>query len=239
MEATVLQLHLTPKSEAAEEVVRKSGSSPRIVMRLMSTELVAKLYEYLVSKWKVSAQDNGSELVLFCRGAKMLLTDLLGDYQDNSVAIRVPVEYDMVSTGSPEEATTAASTPVSLPSISIIEPPEIPVAPPVTISDKKSRRKTNDEEQKKRRRVSTSFVVQSKLGSFEIAPACDNRKTQGTNTTERTQAIREEPSNSEDKRVESLYREMLDRERDLFMTMLESQGRWMTQLIDRINNRDT
>lgn len=228
----MLTLNLSPKTSSAEEAVRKSGSSPRTIMRLMSSELVAKLYEYLVSKWKISP-DTGGELVLFCKGSKMLLTDLLGDYQENCVTVRIALEYDIVGS-SVDDATTAASTPVSLkvPHIEELSEP-MPMMEPsqaVTISDKKTKKKSSDDEPKKRRKQqSANLLVESKLASFETScveerrvKACVSKATQ-TDIEPLPREQIQPHALPEIERMEAFCKEIIAGEREFCMKLMEAQ----------------
>ena len=49
-------------------------------------------------------------------------------------------------------------------------------------------------------------------------------------------AVQPVAANSDASRVESLYREMLDRERDMFMSILDSQAKWMSEMQSQMLN---
>ncbi len=292
MGETIIAFPLTPKTPATEEAVRNAGASTRIMMRLFNTELVAKLYEYLLSKLKVSAQETGRELVLYCRGERMMLTDQLGHYRENSVSVKVPIEYEIVSIAE-ESTTTASSTPSGAressgpleksdgkhvasilqdrlseapepkglehgsdqmqPVIQTVVPTTLSDRKPlrgsdvaVTQSDRKTKRKNESNHSKdsggpelddsKRRKKGTAtlcvdtqnsesaqpplplnqgerreaFTVESGIGKIHIdAIACTEKGTE---------------------KIESLYREMLDREREIFTSLIESQAQWLGQI---------
>lgn len=210
MDASIATLTMTAKTEAAESIIRKSGNTPRTIMRLANNELVAKVYEHLTTKWRLygDAMSDGSvgELVLYCGDSKMLLTDLVSDYQENEENLRISVQYDIEE---PLDClTTAASTPVPQ------AEPEPLIHAPVSLSDKKpkvastrttaSKRKpeqqlTEPEECKKRRKLSVVTRIGESFSEWYQAPATNSDK------------------------VECLYREMLDRERDLF--------RWVSSIM--------
>ena len=245
MESTVLTLQLSPKSAAAEEAVRKSGATPKTIMRLMNTELVVKLYDYLVTKWKI-ADNPTSELVLFTRGSKMMLTNKLGDYQESEVCIRLAVEYDLVPIA--DEAVTASSTPSGgLSPMTIEVPPEpvkvtlpppvtvserkqngkrmsdrkVPVAP-VTVSDKKSSTKSilvETEDAKRRRKNQSSERPEMVDACIATDPIEVNLKPD--NPAQVTAEPRGEPLSDTISRYEALYEKMFDRYESMVMKVLE------------------
>lgn len=245
MESTVLTLQLSPKSIVAEDAVRKSGATPKTIMRLMNTELVVKLYDYLVTKWKL-ADIATSELVLFTRGSKMMLTNKLGDYQESEVCIRLAVEYDLVPIA--DEAATASSTPTGflspIPVEPIPEPIKITAPPPVTISDRKQNgKRTSDRKVPMAPLTVSDKKLSAKSTSIETEEAKRRRKNPisdrpelvdaciGTDPMELRLKADDPPRKTNENRCESpsdtisryeaLYEKMFDRYESMVMKVLE------------------
>jgi hypothetical protein len=114
IEPTVLSLQVYPRDASSEQIIKDTvEANPRNNMRLMNTEPVSRLHEYLVKKWKLS--ELNYDLVLYCKQSKtpMNLDDFLSSFQDNNVSVRLPIEYQLVGVG--DEVATASSTPIASP----------------------------------------------------------------------------------------------------------------------------
>jgi hypothetical protein len=218
MDASVVTLNITPKTAAAEEIIRKTGSTPRTVMRVLNNSLVAKLYEHLMGKWKLSVESIDGELVLYCKDTKMLLTDEISVFQESSVSLRLSIEYDIVSSLPVDESTTAASTPVAstLPPQDEAESLVLPNQP-LTLSDKKPKTTTTGSVVDKRssKKKASGTAAEQHVDLPVDIKRCRLSLDTRIGTTQTVASV-EAPSTSTLDKVESLYREMLDRERDLF-----------------------
>lgn len=201
VEPAVLTLQVSPRNSASDQIVRNLGSNPKSIMRLMNTEPVSKLSEYLVKKWKV--EENNMSLFLYCRGSKMLSEDPLSAYMESSVSVKVALEFDLVAIQNCEETTTASSTPVASP-VSTPTPDEIVLPEAVAVPMIPSERKRPATARK-----SAIQPTQQVVSLHEAAPAS--------------------PA-AADGRVEQIYREMLDREKEIFMSIIDSQARWLSQV---------
>lgn len=234
LEATVLTLQVFPHDSATEKVIRDLGANPKNVMRLMNTEPVSKLHDYLIKKWKLSEMHY--DLILHNKGHSMCLNDVLSAYQDSSVAVKVLIEYELVSSG--DDSTTAGSTPVAA-------TPEPQAAPNVdsilqeiqhlaslqalnsdqvvtlTISPKKP---LVDQPIKVIQPVTKETIYSSNEVSQEPLPLSVPALSPDS------LILAPLPVSSDHQRIETIYKEMLDREKDLFMSILDSQARWLAQM---------
>jgi hypothetical protein len=212
VEPAVLTLQVSPRNTASDQIVRDMGNNPKILMRLMNSEPVSKLSEYLVKKWKLG--DSNPCLSLYSRGSRMLAEDPLSAYMENSVSVKLPLEFDLVPMA--DEALTVSSTPVSSP------------APSPTPSADAS---------------SSCFLTSSSepaiiLEKAALVPIPSERKRSNlTERKERKASFVHEPTvtaianpSLENSRVEQIYKEMMDREKDIFMSILDSQARWLSQV---------
>ena len=103
VESVVLTLQVSPIDATSDELVRQCGSNPKVILRLMDTEPVDKVYTHLSTKWNLPS------LNLFCKGRPMRRTDLLADYADLVLAKQAIVYQVGSHTG---DATTAAPSPL-------------------------------------------------------------------------------------------------------------------------------
>ncbi len=256
----MLTLQLAPRSQQAEEAVRRSGSTPKTIMRLMNNELVAKLYEYLVGKWKLV----DVELVLFHKGTKMLLTDLLSYYQESEVSLRVSLEYDVVN----DESVTASSTPTgaSAPQPDFVHPeptvisnnfaappescPSACEAQPTVVSVE---RHVVEPTVESSQRVAEGHMVSHCLTTSTCASEpvgdpttkSDRKKKKPEKKRKLTHSVETctdpivqvtPPGAESVPNVESMLREMLDRQEKLVMTVLDSQARWFAEMQSNMLN---
>ena len=201
----MLSLQLSPRSNAADQVVRNAGSNPKSVMRLMNTEPVSKLSEYLVRKWRL--EENNFALSLYCRGSKMQQEDVLSVYMESSLSVKIPIEFDFFSSAL-EEAETASSTPVGSPDAS----PVTEETSALTAIEKPVVITTSERKRPKERSVNHNAQEESRS-------SCSPVKKQ-----------------TSDGKIEQIYREMLDREKDIFMSILDSQARWLSQVQTQMVN---
>lgn len=228
----ILTLQVSPSNSSTEDIIRKvSGSNPKNIMRLLNTEPVSKLYDYLQSKWKL-AED--MDLILLCKGQRMELSSKLHVYSDGSLSGKLPIEYEIVPTADefdskPIEASdisppsTAAQTPVSSPypppllevdeTVEALPPPEKVVKP-----SKVQRSPKKPHSRRVRQSIPTAIVPTVPDDVIETASTLIPESTESMS------------------KIEALYREMLDRERDMFLTVLESQAKWMTEMHNRTIN---
>jgi hypothetical protein len=143
----------------------------------------------------------------------MLAEDPLSAYMENSVSMKLPLEFDLVIMA--DEALTASSTPMSSPAQS-----------PAPSAD-----------------VSSCFPTSSSgpaiiLEKAALVPIPSERKrTNFTEREERNTSFAQEPTvttianpSLENTRIEQIYNEMMDREKDIFMSILDSQARWLSQV---------
>jgi len=239
LEATVLTLQVFPHDSATEKIIRDLGANPKNIMRLMNTEPVSKLHDYLIKKWKLSEMHY--DLILHNKGNSMSLTDVLSAYQDSSVAVKVLIEYELVSSGN--DPTTAGSTPVAA-------TPEPQAAPNVdsilqeiqhlaslqavnsdqvvtlTISPKKP---LVDEPIKEK-----PVTKNTTYSSTEVSPEPPPVSVPALSAD--SLILAQLPVSSDLQRIETIYKEMLDREKDLFMSILDSQARWLAQMQNQMVN---
>jgi hypothetical protein len=208
VEPAVLTLQVSPRNTASDQIVRNMGNNPKILMRLMNSEPVSKLAEYLVKKWKLG--ESNPCISLYSRGSRMLAEDPLSAYMENSVSVKLPLEFDLVPIA--DEASTASSTPLSSPTTSAdvsscfptsLSEPAIILEKAALVPIASERKRSNLTERKERSR---SSLAQEPTVTTMANPSLENT------------------------RIEQIYKEMMDREKDIFMSILDSQARWLSQV---------
>jgi hypothetical protein len=257
--SSIVTLHVSPRTKASDAAIRDIGANSKIIIRLLDHEPVFKLYEHLMAKWKLTERSfdvvfffNGTRACLSDKVSQYLENGkpkvsfefelIPSSLTDSEVA---KVNLDSIS-----PTTTASSTPVPgspvmsvkpapvdeplipEPILPLNSPSDVPVAP-VTTSNRKSSKSSS------RSRPKTAIVTEEPVASAPpppveavpappiaaispieyVLPVASNALVIPSSMTTTTPP----PS-------ESVYKEMLDRERDIFMTLLESQARWMSQM---------
>ena len=226
IEPVVLNLQVSSIDAASEDALKGLGHNTKNLMRLMNTEPVGKLHQYLNKKWGLA--DHGFDLSLFCRGAKMDVTDKLSMYMETSVSTKVPVEYQIVSTS--DEAATASSTPMASPSgvesvlneiqnLAQLNPPKPATATPSvrTHADITAP-------------ASAPRTPEFAPISLPLSIAASSQQEGLFLSTLPAPPVPTANAGLNDSRVEAVYKEMLDREKDIFLSILDSQARWLCQM---------
>ncbi len=235
----ILTLQVAPGNPVTEEIVRKTGANPKNIMRLLNHEPVNKLYEYLQSKWKLS----NFKLTLLCKGKTMDLASSLSSYSDG-LSGKLPIEYELVpghgdteiekkthgdssdiSQSSTAAPTPRAVTPAPQESFEVHEPQE------ALIVHERARKSHRQDHSPKKPSVKKSNVQSTNEALISTVPPV------GTLTVAPIERVANTVhSDTDNSKVEALYREMLDRERDIFTNVLESQAKWMADMQTRMIN---
>ena len=249
----IVTLHISPRNKESDTVIREAGANPKIVIRLLDHEPLFKLYEHLIGKWKLS--DRNFDIVFYSNDSRACLSDPISQYLENGKP-KASFEFDLIpatvveSTGmikplgdSVTPSTTASSTPVpgspALPDLHHEEhrPEEVlpackPIEPivPITSSNRKSKSSSRSKTTK------PTVAVEEEILPVVTPPLPETKPVEclvpSPSNTLMIPMVNTMPSSS----AESVYKEMLDRERDIFMSLLESQARWMSQMQTQMTN---
>lgn len=221
VESVVLTLHLTPMDGATEETIRGTSNNPKSIMRLMSTEPVEKLYNYLRKKWSL---DN-YELCFTHKGRSMNIQDPLYEYSD-SVSVKLWIDYQLVKIGgdvdvSVGSATAASSTAASTPFCS----PAAPVRERLSL--------TTTEE-------ICAIPASSRGSTVSVVKASECVSIAAPTPTQAVDLVKPlvvEPRSTSPHAdsplssiVISLCKDMMDKQKEMFVSTLDSQARWMAQM---------
>jgi hypothetical protein len=254
--SSIVTLHVSPRTKASDSAIRDIGANSKIIIRLLDHEPVFKLYEHLMAKWKLA--ERSFDVVFFFNGTRACLSDQVSQYLENGKP-KVIFEFELIPSSFTDSelvkqttttldtctpTTTASSTPVpGSPAVAVeptpseeppvrelVLPPDSVVAP-VTSSNRKSSKSSS------RSKPKTLAVPEEPPAAAPPLPVEPSPPIAALSPAEyilpsSALVIPSRMSSPPD----SVYKEMLDRERDIFMTLLESQARWMSQMQAQMTN---